>query len=114
MNMNIRRFVFVNFLLMVLVFTGIVVRGWEADFDTLLTEEDAISLCVRGTATGEFPLLMFPSCLDFMLYTAKWHSQVGKLTLLGRRLEESSRAVEESRKGFEMYKDLEFSEEGLK
>lgn len=98
--------VFVSLLVLV-AFSGAIVRGWDANPKTLMTQEDAISLCVRGVATGAYPVLEFPTCVRLMLHRANWHRQVGVLTLLTRDLEESARRVEESKQGFKPYLDSE-------
>lgn len=82
---------------------SIIALGWNATEDTLLTREDAISLCIRGTASGEYPLLRFPTCLRVMTARANWQRGFAQVVLTKRRLEESMRNLDASRQALEAY-----------
>lgn len=48
-----------------------VVDGRYATAETLMTRSDAVSYCVRGTASGDFPWLQFGNCLRAALFRAE-------------------------------------------
>lgn len=81
-------------------FSGMIARGWEATPQSLVTGDDALSVCVRGVAGGRISPLKFPDCITLTFIHVERQELIESALHKERQLEESLRKIEETRKGF--------------